>query len=129
MTRRARRDVLHFNRSREGALDSGAERVQRHATTAGDVHHLSRHLAGGVRGEQVRAAWGPRTKGLLLGGAFITETLFGLPGIGQLAVTSIGTNDFPMVMGVTVLGALFIAVANLIVDIAYAVLDPRVRYT
>lgn len=67
--------------------------------------------------------------GLLLGGAFITETLFGLPGIGQLAVQSIGTNDFPMVMGVTVVGALFIAVANLVVDVAYAFLDPRVRYT
>jgi peptide/nickel transport system permease protein len=67
--------------------------------------------------------------GALLGGAFITETLFGLPGIGQLAVISIGTNDFPMVMGVTILGALFIAVANLVVDVVYAFLDPRVRYT
>jgi peptide/nickel transport system permease protein len=67
--------------------------------------------------------------GLLLGGAFITETLFGLPGIGQLAVQAIGTNDFPVVMGVTVLGALFIAVANLVVDVVYAFLDPRVRYT
>jgi peptide/nickel transport system permease protein len=67
--------------------------------------------------------------GILLGGAFITETLFGLPGIGQLAVQSIGTNDFPMVMGVTVLGALFIATANLVVDVVYAFLDPRVRYT
>jgi peptide/nickel transport system permease protein len=67
--------------------------------------------------------------GFLLGGAFITETVFGLPGIGQLAVTSIGTNDFPMVMGVTILGALFIAFANLVVDVAYAFLDPRVRYT
>ena len=67
--------------------------------------------------------------GGLLGGAFITETLFALPGIGQLAVKSIETNDFPMVMGVTVLGALFIAFANLIVDVVYAFLDPRVRYT
>ncbi len=64
----------------------------------------------------------------VIGGLFITETLFGLPGIGQLAVKSIGTNDFPMVMGVTVLGALFIAVANLVVDVTYAFLDPRVRY-
>ena len=63
------------------------------------------------------------------GGLFITETLFGLPGIGQLAVVSIGRNDFPMVMGVTVLGALFIAIANLVVDVTYAFLDPRVRYT
>jgi peptide/nickel transport system permease protein len=67
--------------------------------------------------------------GLLLGGAFITETLFGLPGIGQLAVQSISNTDFPMVMGVTVLGALFIAIANLVVDVVYAFLDPRVRYT
>jgi peptide/nickel transport system permease protein len=66
--------------------------------------------------------------GTLLGGLFITEALFGLPGIGSLAVDSIGRQDFPMVMGITVLGALFIAVANLVVDIAYAALDPRVRY-
>jgi peptide/nickel transport system permease protein len=64
----------------------------------------------------------------VIGGLFITEALFGLPGIGQLAVQSIGRNDFPMVMGVTILGALFIAVANLCVDVAYAFLDPRVRY-
>jgi peptide/nickel transport system permease protein len=44
--------------------------------------------------------------GALLGGAFITETLFGLPGIGQMAVQAIGTQDFPEVMGVTILGAL-----------------------
>ena len=68
--------------------------------------------------------------GLLLGGAFITETLFGLAGDrpARGAVAS-STNDFPMVMGVTVLGALFIAIANLVVDVAYAFLDPRVRYT
>ena len=65
----------------------------------------------------------------LLGGAFITETLFGLPGIGQMAVSAIGRQDFPEVMGVTILGALFIAIANLVVDIVYAFLDPRVRYT
>jgi peptide/nickel transport system permease protein len=67
--------------------------------------------------------------GLLLGGAFITETVFGLPGIGQKAVQAIGTNDFPTVMGVTILGAFIIAVANLVVDVAYAFVDPRVRYT
>ncbi|MGZ8630821.1 MAG: ABC transporter permease [Actinomycetota bacterium] len=67
--------------------------------------------------------------GLLLGGAFITETVFGLPGIGLLALQSIYTNDFPTVMGVTILGALFIAIANLVVDVVYAFLDPRVRYT
>jgi peptide/nickel transport system permease protein len=65
----------------------------------------------------------------LLGGAFITETVFNLPGIGQYAVRAIFTNDFPSVMGVTIFGAFFIALANLLVDVAYAFLDPRVRYT
>jgi peptide/nickel transport system permease protein len=65
----------------------------------------------------------------LLGGAFITETVFNLPGVGQYAVNSIFINDFPAVMGVTLFGAFFIALANLLVDVAYAFLDPRVRYT
>ncbi|MEO8292522.1 MAG: ABC transporter permease [Actinomycetota bacterium] len=67
--------------------------------------------------------------GILLGGAFITETVFNLPGVGKLAVKSIFRADFPMVMGITVFGAIFIVVANLVVDVAYAFLDPRVRYT
>ncbi len=65
----------------------------------------------------------------LLGGVFITETVFNLPGIGQYAVRSIFLNDFPSVMGVTILGAFFIALGTLLVDVAYAFLDPRVRYT
>jgi peptide/nickel transport system permease protein len=65
----------------------------------------------------------------VMSGLFITEALFGLPGVGQLAIVSLGRNDFPMVMGVTVLGAMFVATANLAVDVAYAFLDPRVRYT
>ena len=64
----------------------------------------------------------------IMAGLVITETLFGLPGLGQLAVRSIYSNDFPMVMGVTVIGSMFILTANIIVDIAYAFLDPRVRY-
>jgi peptide/nickel transport system permease protein len=64
----------------------------------------------------------------IMAGLVITETLFGLPGLGQLAVASIFSNDFPMVMGVTVVGSMFILVANIVVDVAYAFLDPRVRY-
>lgn len=67
--------------------------------------------------------------GILLGGAVITETVFNLPGIGQYAIRSLLTNDIPAVMGVTILAAFFIVAANLIVDIVYAFLDPRVRYT
>jgi peptide/nickel transport system permease protein len=67
--------------------------------------------------------------GLLLGGAVITETVFALPGLGQYLVDSLQTKDFPAVMGVTIFASFFIIVANLVVDIVYAFLDPRVRYT
>ncbi|GIV00735.1 MAG: hypothetical protein KatS3mg014_2350 [Actinomycetota bacterium] len=65
----------------------------------------------------------------LLGGAVITESVFQLPGLGQYAIVSLYAADFPAVMGVTLVGAFFIVVANFVVDILYAFLDPRVRYT
>ncbi|HEY7594848.1 MAG TPA: ABC transporter permease [Actinophytocola sp.] len=65
--------------------------------------------------------------GLLLGGAILTETTFSLPGIGQYAVIAITNQDLPKVLGVTLVGATFIILANLIVDLLYAVVDPRVR--
>ena len=67
--------------------------------------------------------------GYLLGGAIIVEYVFNLPGVGKLAIDSLTTNDFPATMGVTVMAALFIVVANLVVDVLYAFLDPRIRYT
>jgi peptide/nickel transport system permease protein len=67
--------------------------------------------------------------GILLGGLVITEQVFNLPGMGAYAVNALQTNDFPAVMGVTVFAALFIVISNLIVDVVYAFLDPRVRYT
>lgn len=66
--------------------------------------------------------------GILMGGAVITETVFALPGLGQYAIDSLRGNDFPAVMGVTIFAAFFIVIANLIVDVVYAFLDPRVRY-
>src|SRR5436190_4194218 len=65
----------------------------------------------------------------LLGGAVVVEVVFQLPGLGLYAITALTVNDFPPVMAVTVVGAVFIVVANLIVDVVYAFLDPRVRYT
>jgi peptide/nickel transport system permease protein len=67
--------------------------------------------------------------GALLGGAVITETVFQIPGIGRLNYDSITHSDFPIVQGTVILAALFIVVANIIVDIGYAYLDPRVRYS
>ncbi|KQT92148.1 ABC transporter permease [Marmoricola sp. Leaf446] len=65
--------------------------------------------------------------GLLIGSAVLTETAFGLPGLGQMAVDATGSNDLPQVLGVVLLIAVFVAVANLVVDLLYAVIDPRVR--
>jgi peptide/nickel transport system permease protein len=65
--------------------------------------------------------------GALLGGAVLTETVFNIPGIGQLNYTAITHSDFPIVQGTVLLAALFIIIANIIVDIGYAYLDPRVR--
>ena len=65
----------------------------------------------------------------LLGGAVITEQVFALPGLGEYALQSLGDTNYPGVMAVTIIGALFIVIANLVVDVVYAALDPRVRYS
>ncbi len=67
--------------------------------------------------------------GILLGGAILTETVFNIPGIGRYAYEAIINTDLPVIQGTVLFGAFFIVVANLIVDIAYAFLDPRVRYS
>ena len=66
--------------------------------------------------------------GVLLGGAILTETVFNIPGIGRLGFESIQNSDLPMIQGLVLFGAFFIVMANLIVDVAYAFIDPRVRY-
>jgi peptide/nickel transport system permease protein len=66
--------------------------------------------------------------GGLLAGTPITETVFGLPGMGEYAITSIQNLDFPAVVAITFIYAIIYVTANLIVDILYAIIDPRVRY-
>lgn len=63
----------------------------------------------------------------LLGGALITETVFGINGIGKLAADSITKNDQPVIMGVTLMAAFFVIIGALVVDLLYSVIDPRVR--
>ncbi len=65
--------------------------------------------------------------GSLLGGAILTETIFGLPGMGTVMVTSIFARDYPVLQAAVVLIALIFVVVNLLVDISYAYLDPRIR--
>jgi peptide/nickel transport system permease protein len=66
--------------------------------------------------------------GTLLGGALLIEVVFDIPGVGRLNYDAITHGDFPIVQGTVLLAALFIVIANLLVDISYAFLDPRVRF-
>jgi peptide/nickel transport system permease protein len=65
--------------------------------------------------------------GILLGGAVVTESIFGLPGLGQLAILSMTEQDLPVVTGIVMIGAVFVVVGNIVVDMIYPILDPRVR--
>ena len=66
--------------------------------------------------------------GILLGGALVTEGIFNVPGIGQLVFISVQANDTPVIIGVATILTVVFLVANLVVDILYAALDPRIRY-
>ncbi len=85
-------------------------------------------------GHALRNAWLPIVTqlgvelGTLLSGAIITETVFAWPGVGRLAVQAVFERDFPVVEAVVLLAATIFVVLNLVVDLLYAVLDPRIRY-
>jgi ABC-type dipeptide/oligopeptide/nickel transport system permease component len=70
---------------------------------------------------------GPMFAGLVTG-TFVAEQIFGIPGMGKYFVTSISNRDYPAIMGTILLYAVFLVIANLIVDITYGFLDPRIRY-
>jgi len=75
----------------------------------------------------VMTVLGPITA-FLVTGSFITETIFAIPGIGRAFVQSIGNRDYTLIMGTTLLFAFILVIANVLVDISYAWLDPRIRY-
>lgn len=64
----------------------------------------------------------------LLAGAVITEQIFEWPGMGRLTIEAINQRDYPVLMGITLIAAVLVAVGNLLADIAYSVVDPRIRY-
>lgn len=121
--------AMYARLTRAGMLDTMAENYVRTARAKGLPERTV------VVKHELRSALTPIVTifgidlGQLLGGALITETVFGMPGVGQLAYRAIGSVDQPVIMGVTLFAAFFIVFANLVVDILYAVLDPRVRYT
>lgn len=65
----------------------------------------------------------------LIGGAVFLETIFSWPGMGQLFVQAVTARDYPLIMGMTLIVAIVVLIGNLVTDIAYAVVDPRIRYT
>jgi len=66
--------------------------------------------------------------GALLGGAILTETTFAWPGMGRLLVSAIGARDYPVIQGIVFTFALLFAAVNLVVDLLYAYVDPRIHY-
>jgi peptide/nickel transport system permease protein len=65
--------------------------------------------------------------GTLVGGVIVTETVFSLPGLGKVSIDAINQQDLPVIIGIVLFGATAIVIANILVDIAYVILDPRVR--
>ncbi|MGW7579526.1 ABC transporter permease [Kitasatospora sp. NPDC054768] len=119
--------ALYARLTRAGMLETMSEDYIRTARAKGLVERkvVTRH--------GLRAALTPIVTifgmdlGLLLGGALITEQVFSLQGVGQFAVQAISDNDLPKILGVTLLAAFFIVACNLVVDLLYALVDPRVR--
>jgi len=69
------------------------------------------------------------TFAFLVTGSIVVETVFNIPGIGRAFVTAVSSRDYPMILGTTILFSLIIAIANLVVDVMYVFIDPRVRLT
>src|SRR5207237_8013084 len=65
---------------------------------------------------------------LLIGGAVVTETVFAIPGVGRLTVDAILRRDYPVIQGIVLLFSFVYVLVNLLIDLLYTVLDPRIRY-
>ena len=104
---------LHPHRAREGAPRAAGGHAPRRAQRDHPGRHPARRSTSAL---------------LLAGNAILTESVFNIPGVGRLIFTAIERSDLPVIQGVVLFGAFFIIIFNLLVDIAYAYLDPRVRY-
>ena len=65
---------------------------------------------------------------LLIGGVVVTETVFAIPGLGQLTVDAVLSRDFPLIQGITLFFSVVYVLINLLIDLSYLVFDPRIRY-
>ena len=118
--------ALYARLTRSNMLETMGEDFIRTARAKG----LPRNVVVGKHG--LRAALTPIVTifgidvGTLIGSTVITETVFNLRGLGFLSITSISQQDLPVILGVTVVAAVALVVANLLVDVIYAFIDPRV---
>ena len=119
--------ALYVRMLRANVMETSGEDYVRTARAKGAPEHLV------IRTHIVRNALLPVVTmlgmdiGVALGGAIVTETVFALPGLGQTALVAITNFDLPTVQGVVVFATISIIVFNLIVDLLYAVIDPRIR--
>lgn len=119
--------ALYAKLTRGAVLDTGSEDYVRTARAKG----LSEREV--LRKHTLRPALSPLATlaamdfAFMLGGAIITEQIFNIPGLGRLAIKAVTDIDLPIVVGTTLVAATIIVIANLVVDVLYAVIDPRVR--
>ncbi|MCQ8771239.1 ABC transporter permease [Streptomyces telluris] len=120
--------AMYARQSRSSMIETMAEPYIRTARAKG-LPHRTVVVKHGLRAGMtpILTLFGMDLGGLLAG-AVITESIFGLPGVGRLFYGALSTGDQPVILGVTLMAAAFIVVANLAVDLLYAVVDPRVRY-
>jgi peptide/nickel transport system permease protein len=113
---------------RSALVESESQDFVRTARAKGLAEHqvLSRHM---LRVSIITfvSIFGLDFGALVAGGALLTEVVFGLPGIGQLTYRSLAGLDLPVIMATVLYGAFFIVLANAVVDVLYAYLDPRTR--
>ena len=104
------------------------------AQQLGTGHAVQQALPGIAPGAQVLVVYGDvpmlraQTLRTLVAGALFTETIYSWPGMGSLFVDAVAARDYPMVMGIMLVTAVVVLLANLVTDLAYAVVDPRIRY-
>ena len=112
--------ALYVRMIRANVMEASSEDYVRTARAKGAPEHVV------IRSHILRTMLGMDI-GVALCGAIFTETIFSLPGLGQTALNSISTFDLSVTQGIVVFGTLAIIVLNLIVDLLYAVIDPRIR--
>ena len=113
-------ESFKFVSERLEQVHKGLGEMQNLATGVGDLKRVLTNV-------KTRGTWGEIQLGALLGGAVITETVFAWPGIGRQLVSAVQFRDFPMIRALIMLFAVIFVIVNILVDMLYAIIDPRLR--